>query len=82
MIKKSMMFLCLSIALVQIACQSHKQEKHEEIKENIRNNTIDLSNIKIDEEKLNLYITYNNLIMAEEAASIEEKQKYLYYLSY
>ena len=57
-------------------------EKHEEIKENIRNNTIDLSNIKIDEEKLNLYITYNNLIMAEEAASIEEKQKYLYYLSY
>ena len=32
MIKKSMIFLCLSIALVQIACQSHKEEKHEEIK--------------------------------------------------
>lgn len=32
MIKKSMMFLCLSIALVQIACQSHKEEKHEETK--------------------------------------------------
>lgn len=57
-------------------------EKHEEIKESVESNVIDLSKIKIDEEKLNLYIAYNNLIMAEEAETLEKKQSYLYYLSH
>lgn len=56
-------------------------EKREKVFEYQRNNPLDLSGFsKIDQDKFELYLAYQNLIFAENVETTE-KQRFLYYVS-